>query len=381
MILQQLKKLLPRRQYDILRLVDSVESEMASRVPAEWLWICDLDKTYLETAFESVMDLARTAMERPGDKVTVQGAKDTLNFFKWSLSGRREAEHPKEFASNRQLHFISSSPPQLRAVISEKLQMDGLYWESMTLKDQLYNLKQRQPQRLRDHVSYKLLAIAQVLQRQVSAAKVILAGDYAEFDAFIYLVLAFYYAKKPPFETFKQIVQLACGGDETAQVVWELLEKSPDHTVKHVFMRNLPAYQPVFQLPLTGGFWLFAGFEQVASCLYMHSLINAKEFLDILNRLDFWQASKRDDLGRRLVENAIYNGEPLASLMTLQQVLCDFCQRDKLLFSEKQLLSWQAYPSRALQDSFTELDVRNVVAEFGSFYLNLARKRHRHPGG
>ena len=78
--------------------------------------VCDIDKTYLETEFESLTRVASIAFESATDKITVTGATDVLLAVRW---GAMEAPLSDDWP--RPLHFVSSSPPQLRAVLEEKL--------------------------------------------------------------------------------------------------------------------------------------------------------------------------------------------------------------------------------------------------------------------
>ena len=97
--------------------------------------ICDIDKTYLETNFESVLKLVQIPFEDATDKITVSGANEVLKACRWGLCEKDPNAHPVA------LHFISSSPPQLRQVLTEKLMLDFLDWDSDTFKNQAYNIK------------------------------------------------------------------------------------------------------------------------------------------------------------------------------------------------------------------------------------------------
>jgi phosphoserine phosphatase len=91
------------------------------RYIARW----DLDKTYLRTDFDTLRDLARTAIERPDQKRTVPGAAALLREL-----GRAGVE----------THILSGSPEQLRSRIEQKLRLDGAKWASLTLKPNLQNI-------------------------------------------------------------------------------------------------------------------------------------------------------------------------------------------------------------------------------------------------
>ena len=100
----------------------------------EWQVFCDLDKTYLETDFESLLAMAKIPFEEAFDKRTVFGATEVLTELRTHLlfteTGRKTT-----------LHFVSSSPPQLRNVLEYKLSFDGLDWSSDSFKNQMRNFR------------------------------------------------------------------------------------------------------------------------------------------------------------------------------------------------------------------------------------------------
>jgi hypothetical protein len=139
----------------------------------------DLDKTYLRTEFDTFRDLVRTALERPDEKRTNPGA-DTL---------LREMVR-----AGVSVHILSGSPEQMRRRLEDKLRLDGISWDSFTLKPNLQNMLRLRFRALRDQLGYKLPALLQAratmnhgddgLRRET------LFGDDAEADAFVYSLYA-----------------------------------------------------------------------------------------------------------------------------------------------------------------------------------------------
>lgn len=146
--------------------------------------ICDIDKTYLETQTSSFLDLAKTAWEKPEDKKTIFGAKEYLNALLWNTPKKQNSlDDSHRFPQN--LHFVSASPPQLRHRLEEKFLMDRLYWTSITLKNQFYNIKKIKFKLLREQISYKTLAIFNIIDKNPSST-FFLIGDDSESDPYIY---------------------------------------------------------------------------------------------------------------------------------------------------------------------------------------------------
>lgn len=141
----------------------------------------DLDKTYLRTEFDTVRDLIRTAVERPDRKRSVPGAAALLRELK--RSGAR-------------VHILSGSPRQMRSRLEEKLAIDRVRYDELTLKPNLSNALRLRFRAMRDQLGYKLphLLAARARDQHAAASPAALAevlvGDDAEADAFVYSLYA-----------------------------------------------------------------------------------------------------------------------------------------------------------------------------------------------
>jgi hypothetical protein len=145
---------------------------MANRHISRW----DLDKTYLRTEFDTVRDLVRTALERADEKRTNPGAATLL----------------REMArAGVSIHILSGSPEQMRRRLEDKLRLDGIVWDSFTLKPNLQNMLRLRFRALKDQLGYKLPALLQARTSVgESDARETLFGDDAEADAFVYSLYA-----------------------------------------------------------------------------------------------------------------------------------------------------------------------------------------------
>ncbi len=153
---------------------------MTDRLPearhiARW----DLDKTYLQTEFDTLRDLLKTAFERADEKRTTPGASTLI----------REMVH-----AGSAVHILSGSPEQMRRRLEAKLRLDGVSWDSFTLKPNLRNLFRFRFRAIRDQLGYKLPALLQARaeeSRLHGASRLeTLFGDDAEADAFVYALYA-----------------------------------------------------------------------------------------------------------------------------------------------------------------------------------------------
>jgi hypothetical protein len=161
--------------------------------PPRRIYRWDLDKTYLQTDFDSFRDLVRAAFQKAHEKVAVPGASALI----------------RELAANgdSRLCIVSGSPKQMRAVLEEKLKLDGVQWDEFVLKDNVGNLLRGRFRALRGQVGYKLPAI---LESRVSApveAEEVLFGDDAEADAFIYSLYADLIAGRVDERVLNQVLE------------------------------------------------------------------------------------------------------------------------------------------------------------------------------
>jgi hypothetical protein len=138
----------------------------------------DLDKTYLRTEFDTVRDLVRTALERADEKRTNPGAATLLREMK---------------RAGVNVHILSGSPEQMRRRLEDKLRLDGIAWDTFTLKPNLQNVLRLRFRAVKDQLGYKLPALLRTRTdagESVQDARETLFGDDAEADAFVYSLYA-----------------------------------------------------------------------------------------------------------------------------------------------------------------------------------------------
>ena len=107
----------------------------------------DLDKTYLETDFESLRGLVRSATEPAHRKVAVPGAAALM---------RALGAEPR----NR-ITILSGSPTQMRDVLARKLRLDGVRYDELVLKDSLGHFRRGQFRAIKGQFGYKLPVLLQ----------------------------------------------------------------------------------------------------------------------------------------------------------------------------------------------------------------------------
>jgi hypothetical protein len=137
----------------------------------------DLDRTYLETEIHSVRGLVRAAFETASEKRTVPGAAALIRGL--------QLHDPLARVS-----VLSGSPTQMRAVLTQKLALDGVRVDSLTLKDNLGNLKRGRLRAVRGQIGFKLPHLLEERLTELPGTEETLFGDDSEADALIYSAYA-----------------------------------------------------------------------------------------------------------------------------------------------------------------------------------------------
>ena len=140
----------------------------------------DLDKTYLDTRFETFSELVRIPFQGAEDKVNIPGSAALLRELSLAVEGQPDAY----------VSIVSGSPRQLREVLEEKLRMDGVRWHEFHLKPQLRNLRKARLKAVKEQVGYKLPLMLASRAALECCPRETLFGDDAEVDAFIYSLYA-----------------------------------------------------------------------------------------------------------------------------------------------------------------------------------------------
>ncbi len=175
----------------------------------------DLDKTYLQTDFDSFGALLRTAFQKPADKTNVPGSAELLRELRVASAG------------HVLIYFVSGSPRQMRNVLAEKLRLDGIHFDGFILKDNLGNLLKGRFRALREQVGYKLPALLEARAEAPVEAEETLFGDDAERDAFVYSLYADLLARRVGRDVLAQVLDVAGVYPDSRALVMDTLLALP----------------------------------------------------------------------------------------------------------------------------------------------------------
>ncbi|MDB4985715.1 MAG: hypothetical protein JWN04_893 [Myxococcaceae bacterium] len=228
----------------------------------------DVDKTYLNTDFDSLKGLFRAALEKAEDKVAFPGAKVLLReLCETDLGG---------------LYILSGSPEQMRKVIEQKLVLDGIKWDGLVLKPSLNRLLRGRFRFLRDQVSYKLNALLSSRLTFSEPFEEVMFGDDAEADAFVYSLYSDLCAGRVGLDLLAKVLELARAYDDDAAELLELARQVPKCEIGRRIFIHLERLEPSAVFSQFGPrVFAFHNYFQPALMLLQDGLIDAQAVLRV----------------------------------------------------------------------------------------------------
>ncbi|GAB4289634.1 MAG: hypothetical protein Kow0090_02440 [Myxococcota bacterium] len=143
---------------------------------------CDVDKTYLDTDFESLKGLLAIPFEWAEDKLALAGMTAVLKGLRRGV-GKYNAQTP--------FYFLTASPPFIVNTLYRKMLLDAVQCDGITCKNWKEIIaKRRKPAWLKRQLAFKLCALLFLRNRLPQAANEILIGDDTESDALAYTLYA-----------------------------------------------------------------------------------------------------------------------------------------------------------------------------------------------
>ncbi len=184
----------------------------------------DLDKTYLETDFDSLRGLVRSATEPASAKKDVPGAAAIMRALSKDLRNR--------------IFILSGSPSQMRKTLEEKLALDGVRYEGLVLKDQLGHLRKGEFRAVRGQFGYKLPSLLKARRGMGRVVHETCFGDDAEVDALVYSVYADVLAGRVDSTSLSRIMEAAGAYPEQILKAQRRMRKlAPGDAVDRIFIR------------------------------------------------------------------------------------------------------------------------------------------------
>jgi phosphatidate phosphatase APP1 len=189
----------------------------------------DIDQTYLKTSFNSPAGLLKIPFELAIDKTPYPGVAELIRACQrgGAASG-----------SDRPAYFLSASPSQMREVLEQRLIVDQISLDGLTLKNWAAFLSPRRWRALTEQLPYKLAALLETRRELPAKSFEILFGDDTEADEAIYSLYRDVAGGQLKGEALRRRLDGVAGAetDRLAALV-EALEPNPG--VRHVFIHAL----------------------------------------------------------------------------------------------------------------------------------------------
>ncbi|MBK9294447.1 MAG: hypothetical protein IPM57_08380 [Oligoflexia bacterium] len=143
--------------------------------PHDLVYVWDIDKTYLDTKFETIKGLFKTAFEKAFQKKNVPGTATLIRALQATKTDEKV-----------QIYFISASPPQMEKKIYQKMKLDRISPMGIFFKDNLKNIRPSKFKMLNKQVGFKVQALLELRSILPENVKLVMFGDDSESDAVIY---------------------------------------------------------------------------------------------------------------------------------------------------------------------------------------------------
>lgn len=190
----------PRAAFDLPRDYDG------------YVFISDIDKTYLATQIDSLGGLLRAAFETPERKANVPGFSILLRALR--RGGGEEAQR-------NPLFFVSASPPQMEQKLRAKMALDGVEPDGVIFKNQLRHVRTGSFKKLREQIGYKLGALLALWEALPKKSKLVLFGDDSESDAVVYSLFNEIVGGQLAGRSLYQVLDhLRVSRDEAIEISW-----------------------------------------------------------------------------------------------------------------------------------------------------------------
>lgn len=189
----------------------------------------DIDKTYLKTRFGSLRSMVRTALESAEEKQSFQGMVPLYKGLRRGV-GDEDLHLP--------LYFLSASPPSMRKVLSERMQLDGITPDGITLKKWFRLIRHGRWEQLRKHVVYKLNALLVNRSVRPVSAKIqeVLIGDDSETDADAYLLYTSILNGTIELDELKAALYALNANDKEREQILQLSSRTDESTVARIYI-------------------------------------------------------------------------------------------------------------------------------------------------
>lgn len=225
----------------------------------------DIDKTYLETDFESLSGLWRAATESAEQKISADGVVPLVQAL--------------QKTQDSQLVFLSGSPKQMRSVLLKKFALDGIDVDSIMLKDTLKAIGSGRLSEVKGQFGHKmsnLLKHRVQVQGHSQAHTEYLFGDDVEQDALIYLTYRLIVEGQMSWKELRRIGKGADTSSEYLNLIQSYFSKvaQSSNVVQGIFIRLTKHHQPEWMTDFVPHLYPVHSWSQAALILFAQGVLS-----------------------------------------------------------------------------------------------------------
>ena len=255
------------------------------------VYVWDIDKTYLNTNFDTLRGLLKTAFEKAFQKVNVPG---TASLIKSLIHAKQE---------NLPLYFISASPPQMESKIYQKMRLDDLSPFGIFFKDNLKNFRPSKFRRLKQQVGFKIQALLELRLKIEKRVRMVVFGDDSESDAVVYSLFSDICQRRLPNAEILSVLEALHVLPEQRDVIVKLQSKVEiEDPIEKIYINLVadtdPDYYRKFGRRVLATFTTF----QLALDLYQDLRINDEGLITVARDMVFNYGFTVEELGKSLLD-------------------------------------------------------------------------------
>lgn len=233
----------------------------------------DIDKTYLETDFETLSGLWQAATESASEKVATDGVIPLIHSLQRDPHARQV--------------FVSGSPKQMRSVLLQKFALDGVEVDRIILKDSLKALRKGRFGDIKSQFGHKLPSLLEdriAHQGTEEAKQEYLFGDDVEQDALIYLTYQLIVHGKMQWRELKSLAKSAGVYFETLDRLQKAITQIEiqNQVVQRIFIRLTKHHQPQWMSDLRPHITPIHTWSQAACILFIDGLLGWEDVLRVV---------------------------------------------------------------------------------------------------
>ena len=224
--------------------------------------VSDLDKTYLDTRFESMLKMAKIPFENASDKRNIAGAAHLLRGLYDGLAASGKVN----------LTFLSASPPLIQQTITSKFRLDNLPVDALITKNLGRILLPGRWKFVRNHTLYKLEHLLQLAANNPEASFICLGDDW-EYDLLAYCLFRVLLTSEDGEKVTRAVFEKMEFGKNAQEQLHEWMARVPIAQGRVHILLHRARVRKMETLRIAGDILAYDSYYQLMLLLYGHGML------------------------------------------------------------------------------------------------------------